>query len=128
MTESLIEEYGEPPDIRNIENLLDFYFSTADSKDFCLEVEKAKAGFVWLIQSADVIMSTPFCCILYLAIKKEFRGKGYSKILMEKAKNYCKENNIDELRLTVRYNNTPALSLYKDAGFSTYKHEMSMKL
>jgi ribosomal protein S18 acetylase RimI-like enzyme len=128
MTESLIEEYGEPPDIRNIEDLLDYYFSRPDSMIFCLEAANTRAGFIWVIHSSDVIMGTPFCCVLYLAIKKEFRGNGYSKLLLEKAKSYCKENNIGELRLTVRYNNSTALNLYEYSGFKTYKHEMVLKL
>jgi ribosomal protein S18 acetylase RimI-like enzyme len=128
MTASLIEEYGNPPDSETLTNLLDFYFSRSDSNIFCLKEEGIFAGFLWLIDSSDVITGVPFSCILYLAVKPEFRGKKYARFLMEKAKAHCKQEKIGELRLTVRYNNDTALNLYKTAGFKTYKHEMLLSL
>jgi ribosomal protein S18 acetylase RimI-like enzyme len=128
MTISMIEEYGEPPAENTMVDLLEYYFSRSDSNIYCLKEDDNFAGFVWLIDSADVITGISFCCILYIAVKKEFRGKKYSKLLIDKAKEHCKENNVQELRLTVRYNNDTALNLYKNKGFQTYKHEMLLKI
>lgn len=128
MSNSLIEEYGEPPDSNTLNKLLEYYYVRPDSSIFCLKVNKIFAGFIWLIDSSDVITGTSFCCVLYIAIKPEFRGKKYSKLLLAKAKDYCKVKKIKQLRLTVRYNNEPALNLYKLTGFKTYKHEMLLPL
>jgi ribosomal protein S18 acetylase RimI-like enzyme len=128
MTKSLIEEYGEPPDSETLNSLLEYYYKRSDSCIFCLKEGKSFAGFIWLIDSSDVITGVTFTCILYLAVKPEFRGKKYSRLLMEKAKEHCKERKIREVRLTVRHNNDPALHLYDSLGFKTYKHEMLMKL
>jgi ribosomal protein S18 acetylase RimI-like enzyme len=128
MTDSLIEEYGDPPDGDTLVDLLNFYYSRPDSVIFCLAEEGTPAGFVWLIDSSDVITGTVFACVLYLAVKPEFRGKKYSRLLLEKARQHCRENDIKELRLTVRYNNDTALNLYNTFGFRTYKHEMLMPL
>lgn len=127
MTKCLIEEYGEPPDISNIETLLNYYHSREDSIIFVLKEKNIPAGFVWLVESSDLIKGDKFTCVLYLAVKKEYRGKKYSKLLLDKAKNYCKENNINEFRLSVRSNNITALNLYNNLGFSVYKHEMILK-
>lgn len=129
MTSCLIEEYGQPPDAKTLIELLDFYFARSDSSIFCLMADNnTLAGFVWLIQSSDVITGTNFCCILYLAVRPEFRGNDYSRLLLNKARSFCKENNIGELRLSVRSDNDIALNLYNSTGFTTYKHEMLLKI
>ena len=126
MTNSLIEEYGDPPTSEHIQNLLDYYYYKEISVIYVLKVNNIFAGFIWLIESSDVILGTSFYCAIYLAIEKEFRGQKYSKLLMDRAIEHCKENNVKQLRLTVRNNNIPALNLYEQEGFHIYKHEMSL--
>lgn len=128
MTECLIEEYGEPPEDGTIDDLLNFYFDRPDSIIFILYYQKKFAGFIWLIESSDVITGKAFFCALYLAILPDYRSKGFARVLFNKAIDYSKEQGIPELRLTVRYNNEHALSLYQSLGFETYKHEMKMDL
>jgi len=125
----LIEEYGDPSAPENITNLLDYYYSKPDSVIFVLEVDSFFAGFVWLIESSDVVVGNKFYCVLYIALEKHFRGRGFSKILLEKAVEYCRNTgDIQELRLTVRKENEGAFNLYSSFGFKTYKHEMKLKL
>lgn len=128
MTQSLIDEYGQPPDKDNINHLIDYYYSRDDSIIFYLEKENMVAGFIWLIESSDVIIGNSFVCVLYLFVDEKFRGKKYSKLLMNKAIDYCKDKQIDDIRLTVRVKNPIAIKLYESMGFYYFKHEMSLKL
>jgi ribosomal protein S18 acetylase RimI-like enzyme len=50
----------------------------------------------------------------YLAIKKEYQGKGYGKKLFAKIAPYIK-------RLKVREDNKPAIKLYNSFGFSVVR-------
>jgi len=57
--------------------------------------------------------------IFDLKIYEEFRGRGYSKILLEKLLNYLSE--ITELvEIHVKEDNEIAYNLYKSFGFETY--------
>lgn len=55
--------------------------------------------------------------ITNIAIKSEFRGLGYSKILMEDIINFCKNNKINSITLEVREGNIQAINLYEFFGF-----------
>ena len=128
MTDSLIEEYGNPPNESYITDLLDYYYSREDTKIFYLTENQVFAGFIWLIKSEDVVTGKYFLCVLYLYVHESFRGKGYSKLLMNKGKEYSKEIGIEQLRLSVRHNNPNAISLYKGLGYQIYKHEMLLDI
>lgn len=52
-----------------------------------------------------------------VVIDEDFRGKGYSKILMESLLNHGREEGINEYTLEVRVSNTPAVKLYESLGF-----------
>lgn len=49
----------------------------------------------------------------------EYRGKGYSKILMEKVLEYLSQK-VNIIDLQVMKHNVPAINLYKSFGFETY--------
>lgn len=55
-----------------------------------------------------------------IAIKKDYQGKGYSKILMEYFIDLCKNQNCDTIYLEVNSINNKAINLYKKYGFSEY--------
>ena len=52
-----------------------------------------------------------------VVIDKNYRGKGYSKILMEALLNEGRSKGINEYTLEVRVSNTPAIKLYEGLGF-----------
>lgn len=52
-----------------------------------------------------------------VVIDEDFRGKGYSKILMESLLNHGRKEGINEYTLEVRVSNTPAVKLYESLGF-----------
>lgn len=55
-----------------------------------------------------------------IAIKKEFQGRGYSKILMEQLLKVCKEKNSRTIFLEVNKINLRAIKLYEKFEFKEY--------
>lgn len=52
-----------------------------------------------------------------LYIKKNFRGNGYSKILLNRVINFAKENDLGSIYLTVNKYNSNTISIYKHLRF-----------
>lgn len=52
-----------------------------------------------------------------VVIDEDFRGKGYSKVLMESLLDHGRKEGINEYTLEVRVSNTPAVKLYESLGF-----------
>lgn len=55
--------------------------------------------------------------ITTIAVKNEYRGQKYSKLLMNYVDKICIENRVEELSLEVRISNQKAISLYQSSGF-----------
>lgn len=55
--------------------------------------------------------------LMRIAVKKEYRGLGYSRKLMEQMVKSAAEMEVQDLTLEVRAGNEPAINLYKSYGF-----------
>lgn len=55
-----------------------------------------------------------------LYIKKDFRGKGIFKMILNKIKSYAKELGLDDIIVGVNKNNQNAIDIYKHLGFKEY--------
>ena len=86
-----------------LENPNSVYFIIRQNNEIC--------GFIGALQVLDT------ADIMNIVIKKSYRGKGLSKILLEYIINYCKENNIKKINLEVSSKNIVAINLYKKYGF-----------
>ena len=53
-----------------------------------------------------------------LYIKKEYRGNGYAKEVFEYLKNYCRENGLSAIHLTVNKGNSGSIAAYKKMGMT----------
>ncbi len=58
--------------------------------------------------------------IYEIAIKNEFQGKGYSKLLMEYFLKYCDAEKVQTIFLEVNNMNYKAINLYTGFGFKKY--------
>ncbi len=58
-----------------------------------------------------------------LYIEKEFRGRGYARIVLDKAEETAKKNTKPVIRLTCNKNNANSLAVYKKLGFLTVREE-----
>lgn len=72
------------------------------------ELIKAYIG-IWLIYEKAQITT--------IAVRKDFRTQGLSKILMKFLDAVCIENNVEEISLEVRVSNEKAINLYHRFGF-----------
>lgn len=129
MQECLEEEYNAYDYKENIKAIINYYYNRKDSKIICLFKKNDELiGFMWTIETDDIITGEKFCFGLYLAVKKEFRGKNYSKLIYEETLKFCKENNYKKFKFTVRKNNDIALNLHYDMGAKIDKYEMSIDI
>lgn len=71
----------------------------------------------------QIILNGSIPTIVNVGILKEYRGKGYGKLLMCYLLKVLKDNGFDEVSLKVSSNNYIAMNLYKSLGF-TLKNEM----
>jgi ribosomal protein S18 acetylase RimI-like enzyme len=55
--------------------------------------------------------------VLFLAIRHEFRSKGYAKILLRHAMDDLIAQGCTKIRLVTRTTNYPAMKVYRNAGF-----------
>ena len=72
------------------------------------ELIKAYIG-IWLIYEKAQITT--------IAVRKDFRTQGLSKVLMKFLDAVCIENNVEEISLEVRVSNEKAINLYHRFGF-----------
>lgn len=56
-------------------------------------------------------------CVMNVAVRPGFRGRGVSKLLMQALVDHCKATDCTLLTLEVRESNEPALGLYRSFGF-----------
>ena len=85
------------------------------SRCLCLRIESAERPIVvayiifWMI-SGEIHLHS-------LAVKKEYRKRGFSLALLKKMKEIALENNVAVQTLEVRESNTEAIKLYQKNGF-----------
>ena len=58
--------------------------------------------------------------IFHVFINRENRGEGYSKLLVNKALEYAKTNQMDKITLAVIKSNPAAIGLYEKYGFKIF--------
>ena len=58
-----------------------------------------------------------------LAVKRQFAGKGYSKSLVDFAKQKASERKIKALRLDCNINSTKLRAIYEEQGFELIENE-----
>jgi ribosomal protein S18 acetylase RimI-like enzyme len=57
------------------------------------------------------------CQVLFLAVREEFRSKGYGKILLQHAVNDLRSQHCTKIWLVTRTTNHAAMKVYRDSGF-----------
>ena len=56
--------------------------------------------------------------LMRVAVKPAYRGKGYSKVLMDRMMQSAREQQVSDLTLEVRAGNAAAIGLYQSYGFA----------
>jgi ribosomal-protein-alanine N-acetyltransferase len=90
------------------------------------ELKRPEVCFIYVMRTSDCPVAA-FCAfwlivdqahINNLAVRPELRGRGLGTELLEAVKAEAAQLGAVELTLEVRASNTPALQLYKSAGFT----------
>ena len=109
--------YGKESDIRVAEEFLRSRIENKDSKIFICEFNNELSGFVQLypIFSSTRVSKYWLLNDLFVDIKK--RGKGYSKLLIERSKELVIESNACGMMLETEKSNDIGNMLYPSTGF-----------
>ena len=102
----LIQKTTREKVLKTIENKNPIYF--------VLKNDDTVLGFV------ELSLIEPEAEIFDIAIKTEFQGNGYSKILMDYVIDFVKNNNVETIFLEVNNINKKAIALYEKYGFQKY--------
>ena len=102
-------------DIKKEEEFLQSIQKSTTTKMFLYEINKKIAG-ICNLKGVDKIR-VRHRVNLGISVLKEYWGMGIAKELISNAVNYCKNNSIKKIELTVRTDNERALKLYKNMGF-----------
>lgn len=84
-------------------------YSKENTLTYILKKDKWIIGYM----SLQFQPKKDFVHLFHIFIDRSFRGKGFSKLLIQKAISYSKENNIPAIMLFVNPNNQSAIKLYK---------------
>lgn len=99
-------------------------FTVPWSKLLLEESLKNQFDFNWVLFSDQTIAG--YCNfrviagegeLMRIAVLPEFRGRGYSRRLMEILESDAREKQVEAITLEVRVSNLPAIHLYKSCGF-----------
>ena len=109
------------PEILQIEN--ECHYSPWSKNNF-VDAINAKNLFT-VIKSNNIVVGYSVslvtldeCQLLNIAVKRDHQKMGLGRMMLEILINYCKENNLINIFLEVRYSNTSAISLYNKIGFN----------
>lgn len=92
------------------------------------EKEVVASGFVRIAKAKPYLNHEHYGYLGFMYVKEEFRGRGINKLIVEGLIDWCREKDIDEIRLEVYADNVPAVNAYKKAGFSNNLVEMRLNL
>lgn len=93
-------------------NIFKSELNNKNSKYIIAEINNEIVGFAGI----SLVLDT--ADITNIVVKKDFRGKGISTILLENIINLAKSNNCHNVNLEVNSTNVIAINLYKKFGFN----------
>lgn len=102
------------------------FFDVTNSSSINASLSSETLDYFVLLSEEIVVGFLECSCVLdeselyEIAIKKEFQGKGLSKLLMNYYLAFCKAKNIKTIFLEVNTINNKAISLYEKFGFENY--------
>jgi ribosomal protein S18 acetylase RimI-like enzyme len=91
-----------------------------------LEMEKKVIGYMGYMIKKNKYKN--FAYLNDVFIKKDFRKKGYGKLLVKEFIKISKEKGVEKMGLGVRIENKNAIKLYKKLGFKIIGYNFGKKL
>jgi ribosomal protein S18 acetylase RimI-like enzyme len=96
-------------------------YTKGTTRSFIIKEKDWVVGYM----SLQLQPSNNFIHLFHVFIDRRYRGKGYGKLLIEKAISYAKNAEIPAITLFVKPNNQSALNLYESYGFKDTGEESS---
>lgn len=84
--------------------------------------------YVQITSTENSLMQNKEALIDGLFIDSKYRGKGISKMLMSKAEEWAKKNNVKYLYVNVLEDNTKAIGLYRKLNFNNFELKLKKEL
>lgn len=109
--------YKKDSDLKLAEDFLKSRIINNESVIYMLYDEGKAVGFVQLYPSFSSTRLKRFWILNDLFISPYFRGKGFSKQLIEEAKDLCRKTDACAMLLETSINNSIGNSLYTQTGF-----------
>ncbi|MDA3886243.1 MAG: GNAT family N-acetyltransferase [Candidatus Delongbacteria bacterium] len=125
-------EIFKPHSLDNMQILFDSALQREDVSAFVAYYEEYPAGYL-LLQTRNY-PETPYMkkhsaiCIEHICVESKYKGKGVGKALVDFAKVFAEENNVDRIELDFWTGNKNAGEFFSSQGFSTYNEKMCLKL
>jgi len=121
-------EYGEP-NLKGVKNYISWLERNGPFFKILLLNDKP-IGFIVADAGWHIFGKNHIGEIHEIVIDVNHQGKGFGKLLMEKAFEYFKENNVNHIGLWVGKDNKQAIKFYKKLGFKItgkYKNWIRME-
>lgn len=112
--------YHKESDISAAENFLKQRIENKDSEIFVAESEGKLTGFVQLYPLFSSTRMKRYWLLNDLYVNKNYRGKGFSKKLIEEAKQLAKSTDASGILLETGKSNDIGNQLYPSCGFEIY--------
>ena len=112
--------YHKESDVLAAENFIKERIINKDSEIFVSEENGILTGFVQLYPQFSSTRMKKYWLLNDLFVNENFRGKGFSKQLIEDAKTLCKTTNACGILLETGKSNDIGNQLYPSSGFEIY--------
>jgi len=112
--------YHKTSDISGAEQFISERLENGDSEIFVVEEDGKLGGFVQLYPLFSSTRMKRYWLLNDLFVNSEYRGKGFSKALIDEAKELCRTSNSCGMYLETSKENTIGNQLYPSAGFKKY--------
>ena len=118
----LTHQLGYPLTADQIAQNISAVMERKDHDAFVAVFENNVVGWIGLAHSIQIEMP-PYCEIRGLVVDDNYRNHGVGKILIEKAKQWAKENGNEKLRLKCNVVRTETHLFYQHIGFKETKQQ-----
>ena len=88
--------------------------------------ELVGCGYARIEKAKHYLQHIQHAYLGFMYVAPSHRGKGINKLIMNALFEWSQSKNINEMRLDVYYENTPAIKAYEKAGF--VKHMLEMRV
>jgi ribosomal protein S18 acetylase RimI-like enzyme len=118
-----------PDELREMYRWSDDGPTTRGSKLLVLETDDgAYAGHLWLTEQIDFFTGEGKLFITTVALRAEHRGRGWGRLLMQRAEDEARARGLGRIGLGVDAANAGAIGLYEQLGYRTTRRAMEKKL